>query len=139
MFTRMLSHICFSAAMLCRLSFYHFQIVFAHFKQSTIDISCHTPPLACAAHALINGDHHKLDNSRLTASSQLDGNHGPGRSRLHQSQNGDQSGGWVPQFSDDKQWIQVSHRIIVFTVNKPSRTEIQRGQTGLSVIYKSQQ
>ena len=61
----------------------------------------------CANIPLISGENHYLADHRIVASSQLDGNHGPDRSRLYQTAEGDQAGGWVPEFMDDQQWIQV--------------------------------
>ncbi|ELU01346.1 hypothetical protein CAPTEDRAFT_139889, partial [Capitella teleta] len=58
----------------------------------------------CKGNSVYN---HYLADGHLTASSQLDGNHGPSRSRLHEPASGDMSGGWVPEFMDEDQWIQV--------------------------------
>jgi C-type mannose receptor len=61
----------------------------------------------CSEVELISGDNHYLSDGHLSASSQRDGNHGPGRSRLHEKSSGDMSGGWAPEYMDDQQWLQV--------------------------------
>ena len=64
-------------------------------------------PSDCEPIELIDGEAHRIDDYRLTASSSLDGNSGPDRSRLYTNTQGALSGGWVAGYNDDNQWIQV--------------------------------
>ena len=61
----------------------------------------------CKGIALISGSNPVADD-QLNASSVLDDNHGPFRSRLNQRSTGSYAGAWIPRYMDKHQFIQVT-------------------------------
>ena len=48
-----------------------------------------------------------ISDGQISASSQLDNNHGPQRARLNTKISGIKQGGWLPLTNDRDQWLQV--------------------------------
>ncbi|XP_071088543.1 lymphocyte antigen 75-like [Haliotis cracherodii] len=63
-------------------------------------------PITCREIPLISGPQ-KIDDSQITASSSLNSEHGPPRSRLNQPAQGDYIGAWEAEYNDKNQYIQV--------------------------------
>ncbi|ELT93668.1 hypothetical protein CAPTEDRAFT_122135 [Capitella teleta] len=91
----------------------------------------------CAEEELISGTDHFLPDGYLTASSQADDNHGPSRSRLNASALGELSGGWVPQYMNNEQWIQVDfgYSIAVMGIALQGQDQINNFVTQFYVSY----
>ena len=49
----------------------------------------------------------EIDDSQISASSQLDEDHSAAQARLHSSADGSRGGGWSALTNDDNQWLQV--------------------------------
>ncbi|XP_062577533.1 uncharacterized protein LOC134239370 [Saccostrea cucullata] len=60
----------------------------------------------CNAEPLING-RKKLPDDLINASSSVDNDHGPARSRLNQPSQGTYAGAWVPLYQDTHQYIEA--------------------------------
>ncbi|XP_055958871.1 uncharacterized protein LOC126830395 [Patella vulgata] len=81
----------------------------------------------CQDVPLINGNS-KIPDEQITASSQYDNDHGPMRSRLNTNTQGALASGWLAQYNDKKQYIQVDlgepiQVTAIATQGRPDRNE----------------
>lgn len=69
------------------------------------DLGFTVPPLPCAAPLGMQSK--AIPDSRITASSKWDNNHGPDRARLGTARSGHKTGAWSARSNDAGQWIQL--------------------------------
>ncbi|XP_046543699.1 uncharacterized protein LOC124253889 [Haliotis rubra] len=80
--------------------------VISYYTAVALRVDFFVCPITCREIPLIDGPQ-KIDDSQLTASSSLNSEHGPQRSRLNQPAQGDYIGAWEAEYNDKNQYIQV--------------------------------